>query len=53
MLTALDWELQLSCWAEVKKAEAKLADLKKEMWRTESEKQGDCLSIEYGNLMEM
>lgn len=37
----------------MKKAEAKLADLKKEMWRTESEKQGDCLSIEYGNLMEM
>lgn len=37
----------------MEKAEVKLADLEKEMWSTESEKQGDCLSIECGNLMEM
>lgn len=37
----------------MKKAEVKLADLKEEMWSTESEKQGDYLSIEYGNSMEM
>lgn len=50
MLTALDLGLLLGNWSEMRKAEVKLADLRKGTCSTESIKQGGCLSIEYGSL---